>query len=77
MDGSSGQSEYKQKFEGVDSCIFVISLVPIKLVNEKKPDQVFWQNPRSASTRFCRPIKFQFIRESTQLTMHEHDFIQK
>lgn len=76
FDGSSGQSEYKQRFEGVnklDSSVFLTSLVPIKLVCNKPRhfESIIWQNPRSSSPRFCRPLKLQFARETTELTMQE------
>jgi len=41
-----------------DSNLFIISLVPINLsCNEEQ----VWQNP---STRYCRPIKFEYAKET-------------
>lgn len=77
MDGSSGQSLYKQRFDNPnvdDSSIFFTSLVPIKLVcgsPDLKDAIVIWQNPRPSSTRYCRPIKMQFVRETTEFTLTE------
>lgn len=75
MDGSSDQSEYKQKFANEDSSdasIFLTSLVPLQLItidNEKRREIIIWKNFRPSSTRFCRPIKMQFLHEDVrQLT---------
>ncbi|CAH0546704.1 unnamed protein product [Brassicogethes aeneus] len=67
-DGSSGMSEYKQKFEddgNSDASIFLASLVPIQLVSEK--DVILWQNPRPSSPRFCRPIYMEYVHETTEI----------
>lgn len=83
FDGSSGQSLYKQKFESAndnDASIFFTSLVPIQLVYENpnsKESIVIWQNPRPSSTRFCRPIKMEFVHESDQFTMKEKEYMEK
>lgn len=74
-DGSAGHSTYKQKFtsEGsearTDSYLFAVCLVPIRLQNNKK--QILWNNPRPSSTRFCRPIKILFEKETTELSKKE------
>lgn len=77
FDGSSGQSEYKQRFNNEsnsDSSIFFTSIVPIRLSLRQisKPDDVIiWQNLRPSSARFCRPIKLQFCKETKELTNRE------
>lgn len=66
-DGSSGHSRYKQKFssnESDDEYLFLISFVPIKITNGTCS---VWENPCCSSTRYCRPLKFLFAKESTQL----------
>ena len=80
-DGSGGHKQYKQKFinEGEeqahdDSDMFVISLVPLQLyctedVGTEKI--ILWQNSRSSSTRFCRPIKVLLEKESKEITLRE------
>ncbi|KMQ89641.1 out at first protein [Lasius niger] len=51
-DGSSGQSEYKQKFSDEtisDASIFITSFVPLQLIVGKPDDKnkiVLWKNPR-------------------------------
>lgn len=71
-DGSSGHSMYKQKFTNnneSDEFLFVFSFVPLQLLNET--GIIVWQNPRPSSTMYCRPIKFIFSKESTQMTVSE------
>ncbi|KAJ4435548.1 hypothetical protein ANN_18164 [Periplaneta americana] len=73
----STQSEYKQTFSsesvGTDSNVFLSSFVPIHLIDN--PDgqgpTVFWQNARTSSTRYCRPIRFRFQRETANLSKLE------
>lgn len=43
-------------------------LVPIRLVSGEK---ILWQNPRPASTRFCRPLKIEFMKETTDGSIKE------
>lgn len=74
-DGASNQSQYKQKFNELissdqnESSIFMTSLVPLRLVTEE--NIVVWENPSPSSTRYCRPIKFQFIKESSVTVKNE------
>lgn len=75
FDGSSGQSEYKQKFSSTDTSdnsLFCTTLVPLQL---KYKEQVLWNNPVPSSTRFCRPIHLQFNKETTELSQNERDNI--
>lgn len=56
MDGSTGNSEYNQKFENddgskSDASIFMSSFVPIKAETN---NNFFFSNPRTSSTRLCR-----------------------
>jgi len=86
-DGSSGHSEYHQKFRNTltddcderetnltDSSVFLFSLVPLRLVaNCKNTNENFilWENPCPSSTRYCRPIKFSYEKETTEVTRTE------
>lgn len=81
-DGSSGMSNYKQKFTKSsdtisDPSIFVTSLVPVRLVLACDNNIVLWNNPRSSSSRFCRPICIQFAHETTDLTVEEISPVKK
>lgn len=77
-DGSSGHSEYKQKFgpsapsSTSDSDLFLFSLVPLQFRCTIKEDNfIIWKNPRPSSTTFCRPIKFIFAKETAESTLKE------
>ncbi|XP_070519748.1 uncharacterized protein [Cardiocondyla obscurior] len=72
-DGSSDQSEYKQKFEDskvTDEAIFTISMVPLCL-KDMSTNEDIWKNPQPAATKYCRPIKFEFAKETKEKTLLE------
>ncbi|KAJ1531359.1 hypothetical protein ONE63_000043 [Megalurothrips usitatus] len=73
FDGASGQSNYKQKFDGVDaddSSIVITSLVPLQLL-ENSTEKIAWYNIRSSSSRLCRPLKIEFCKESSEFSKTE------
>lgn len=74
FDGSTGQSIYKQRFEqdnidGIDQSLFVTTIIPLKLIDTR--NQIIWMNNTPQSVRFCRPLKIQFIKETTDLILKE------
>lgn len=77
FDGSTGHSEYKQCFSDStleDSSLFVTSYVPLQLVlttDNKENSVVLWKNPRPSSTRYCRPIRLRYLKESTAVSVEE------
>lgn len=81
FNGPSGQSIYKQKLSDeivsiekpIDESIFISSLVPLKLMDG---DYVVWENPHPSSTKYCRPIKFEFVKENDELIKREYAKIQ-
>lgn len=73
FDGSSGHGTYKQKFTNsndTDEFIFFMALVPITL-NDKLTNKLYWTNPRPSSSFYCRPIKFTFSKENSDLVKSE------
>jgi hypothetical protein len=73
-DGASGHSQYKQALanpKDSDSSIFLSCLVSLKLYNEVDGAAV-WTNPRPSSTRYCRPIKFDFVKETEALLINRN-----
>lgn len=56
-----------------DESVFTISLVPLKLLSG---DKIIWENPQPSSTKFCRPIKFEFIKESDEIIRREKGYIE-
>lgn len=72
--GLSGQSQYKQTFgstQNDDSSIFLCSLVPLRIHGVGNSNAILWKNAIPSSTWFCRPIKFQFIKETDKLIRQE------
>lgn len=74
-DGSQ-QSQYKQRMddENTDANIFQSCFVPLHLVcgdNQK----VIWENPTPSSPRFCRPIRFRFVKENNDVTGEEINYV--
>jgi hypothetical protein len=83
-DGSRSQSRNKQIFHASndldDSDIFMFSLVPLQLRCTKidnPSNVVLWKNPRPSSTRYCRPIKFDFKKETIESTLEEVNAVQE
>lgn len=75
FDGSSSQSNYKQRQQTFmanfdDSSVFMTSLVPLRLESK---DILLWENPNPSSTSYCRPVKFEFIKESNELVKREEE----
>lgn len=74
-DGSSGHSTYRQGFLNEnnnisDECLFAVCIVPLRIV---KGSCLLWKNPRPSSTRYCRPLKMVFQKESAELVRLEVD----
>lgn len=44
--------------------MFLTSLVPLNLIKKHDSSLVCWKNSRPSSTRLCRPIKFEFVKET-------------
>lgn len=73
-DGSSGHSEYKQRFEDPtlsDTSIFLTSVVPLKLMSAMAPHTIYWENPAPSSTRYTRLLGYQFVKESIEVIKNE------
>ncbi|XP_059216468.1 uncharacterized protein LOC131994136 isoform X2 [Stomoxys calcitrans] len=73
-DGSSGHSEYHQKFtdpNDSDKYMFLTSLVPLTLTERNNMSTMCWRNTEPSSTRFCRPLKFEFIQETAEVINSE------
>ena len=67
FDGATGQSQYKQHFntsESTDKSLFSTMLVPLDL---RSGTFSIWRNPVPSSTRFCRPIKISYEKETNEL----------
>lgn len=78
MDGSGGLSNFKQAGNslGNDGSVFMSALVPLKLVSTD-PQVPLWSNPKPSSSLWCRPIRFQYVKETAEVTKAERDYIKK
>ncbi|GBM11348.1 hypothetical protein AVEN_13577-1 [Araneus ventricosus] len=54
-------------------------MVPIEIysVNDQKIKKIVWQSPSSSSTRYCRPIKFMFAKETLNVIKTEVERIKE
>lgn len=77
FDSSSGQSQYKQAFldpctsRNADSCLFATTVIPLRLLTST--GILIWNNRSPQSTRFCRPLKLEFTKETKEVIIKEAD----
>lgn len=78
MDGASGQQTTRQKWtdqsEEVgfsDRAVFIVSFAPLML---KADDVEIWRITSPSSVRYCRVIKFQFIKENKIHALKEFNY---
>jgi len=75
FDGSSGHSEYKQRYadksqENIsDESLFATTLNPLQLSTNS--DVILWFNRTSQSSRFCRPIHLEYVKESRDVILKQ------
>lgn len=55
-----------------DRTVFIISFMPLKIISED--NDILWINERPSSIRYCRPIKFEFTKETPSKTLQEYNF---
>lgn len=55
----------------------MFSIVPLQLrILTDEINYIIWENPRPSSTRFCRPIKYLFKKETKESTKEEVEDIE-
>lgn len=75
FDGSTGNSPYKQRYHdenlnaSTDESLFAVSLIPLRW--STKDNVILWNNRASQSTRFCRPISLQYVKESIDIIIRQ------
>lgn len=81
FDGSSGHSQYKQNISSnlkiIDQYLFATWLVPLEL-RYVTPDgniSVLWNNSLPSSVRYCRPLRFQFLKETAAIIKAEEEYV--
>ena len=77
FDGATGQAIYKQKYTAdtatasrEDEALFCTTLVPLELTI---CGQSIWSNDKPSSTRFCRPLRLQYVRETPEVSRADRD----
>lgn len=65
-DGSSGHAEYNQSLspDVSDRSLLLASMVPLSLKTNTEEEQ--WRNKSPSSTRYCRPLFFEFTKETKE-----------
>lgn len=65
-DGSSGHVEYNQSLPSdvSDRNLLLASMMPLSL--QSHMDEEYWRNKSPSSTRYCRPIFFEFAKETKE-----------
>lgn len=81
-DGASGQNEFKQNFsedsiEVSDAFMYMVSTVPIQLIPNDNTGKQFWKNLRPSTPRLCRPIQFEFTKETSELIRETVQHVEK
>lgn len=75
LDGSGSQSTYKQVKHGHDyddSHLLMTCFVPLQLFcGDGESKEILWHNPTPSSTRYCRPIKLEFVKETYEIIRKE------
>ncbi|KAJ8685239.1 hypothetical protein QAD02_021032 [Eretmocerus hayati] len=82
LDGASAQQTIKQKWleaanqienllQPLDASIVQVSMVPLRIVTTE--GEILWINPTPNSTSYCRPVQFEFQKETTEYTMSQYE----
>lgn len=75
FDGSGTQSRYHQlqaNHDFDDSSLLMTCFVPLQLYSGDKNNKlILWQNPKPSSTRYCRPCKLEYCKESIETIKKE------
>lgn len=78
FDGSSGHSMYKQGYSTSgshsDASLFATTLIPLRLQTESV---ILWNNRTPQSIRFCRPIKLEYVKETSVHILREKSNLDK
>lgn len=54
-----------------DSNLFITSIVPLNMTLAENQIKHVWKNSRPSSTKYCRALKFEFIKETLDLIREE------
>lgn len=76
-DGSADHSQHNQKYVNVESManFFATTLVPLRMTTDDDWKLIIWNNATPQSTRWCRPLRLHFAKETEEFTMNEINFV--
>lgn len=78
FDESTGHSAYQQRWQNKenmsDESLFATTLIPLRLATST--GLTLWNNRAPQSSRFCRPIKFEFVKESIDVILRQKQLIE-
>lgn len=80
FDGSSNQSQYNQRFvdpTSGDSHLFATTLVPLQITLVRSDSIVVWNNSTPQSSRWCRPLRLRFAKETKELILSEKKSVEQ
>lgn len=61
------------RYQQYDNTVLVTCLVPLLLMNGAR---IVWENKHPSSTKYCRPLKFEFVTENRENILKEHERVQ-
>ena len=82
FDGCTGQFVYKQTTSDdardlkIEESLFLTCTVPLE-ISYGSPKKVLWINTKPSSTSLCRPVRFQFKKETPDVLKKELEFIKQ
>ena len=59
------------------SVIYLIGIITGIFSTFNIPGEILWANPRPSSTRFCRPIRLQWLKETREVAKAERNYIKE
>lgn len=78
FDGSTGHSAYQQKWRSKenmsDESLFATTVIPLRLATST--GLILWNNRAPQSSRFCRPIKLESVKESIDVILRQKQLIE-
>ena len=84
FDGSTGQGIYTQVTDELENrsfvqeaSLFLTCFVPPELTGfSGQVAKIVWRNPHPSSTLYCRTVWFRFVKETTDVMIAEHQFLE-
>jgi hypothetical protein len=72
------QAQYKETFQNdsdSDAYILQSSFIPLQLICGRN-NKLIWQIPTPSSPRYCRPMRIRYVKESSDITNDEINYLQ-